>query len=133
MPALDNTADPAPRRPRAKTPPAGLSADTLYLGEKLEAVEERIASLERKAPSPQMLISAAVLLVVLFGASQVYMVGLIATSRGVDVAPAASATTDVVRAGTTTVVESAGVTTTVETKKTAMPTEPVEAPAAVEP
>jgi hypothetical protein len=129
MPALDNTADPAPRRPRAKTPPAGLSADTLYLGEKLEAVEERIASLERKAPSPQMIIGALLTVLGMVFAGQVYMVSLIATSRGVDVAPAASATSDVVRAGTTTVVESAGVTTTVETKKT----EPVDEAAPAQP
>jgi hypothetical protein len=129
VPSTDNAADPAPRRPRAKTPPAGLSADTLYLGEKLEAVEERIASLERKAPSPQMIIGALLTVLGMVFAGQVYMVSLIATSRGVDVAPAASATTDVVRAGTTTVVESAGVTTTVETKKT----EPVEEPTPVAP
>jgi hypothetical protein len=138
MPGTDNTEERSPRRRLA----ANLSDDTRYLGEKLEDLagevkalrkehREDIRSLRDKAPSPKLLISTAVGLVTLvmgmFFASQMYLVGLIATSRGVDVAPAAGAATEVIRAGTTTVVESAGVTTTVETKKTE------DVPAAVEP
>jgi hypothetical protein len=126
MPAVDEHTD-APARRRPKAAPQGLSIDTLYLGEKLDAVEERVASLEAKAPSAKLLMGFITLIAVLFFTSQVYMVSLIATSRGVDVAPAAAASSEVIRAGTTTVVESAGVTTTVETKKTE------DVPAAVEP
>jgi hypothetical protein len=128
----DNSEEAAPRRRR------GISDDAAYLGDKLEDLasevkalrkehREDIRALRDKAPSAKLLLGTITLIAVLVMASQVYLVGLIATSRGVDVAPAAGAATEVIRAGTTTVVESAGVTTTVETKKTE------DVPAAVEP
>lgn len=97
MPAAEEQ----PRRRRS--PPAGLSADTLYLGEKLDAVEERVARLEAKAPSPKMLIAGALSAVLLvFGiqaATTVYLISGLLATRGVDVTEAADATKKVVGAG----------------------------------
>ena len=96
MPSTEPAQDPV--KPR-RTKPAGLSVEGVYLGEKLDDLADEVRALREKAPSPKLLVGAALVLVGMFYASQLYIVGLIATSRGVDVAPAAESAKKVVGAG----------------------------------
>lgn len=95
MPGLEQ----APNRPPRKPKPTGLSVGEVYLGEKLDDLGDEVRALREKAPSPKMLLTAGIVLVGMFFASQVYMVSLIAESRGVDTSAAAGATKVVVGAG----------------------------------
>lgn len=96
MPGTEEVDVTATARPRRA--PAGLSPGESLIAEKLDDLVDEVRALREKAPSPKLLIAAGLALLTLQAAETVYLVGLIAESRGVDTSRAAQATTVVVGA-----------------------------------
>ena len=82
---------PVARAQKPRRPP-GLSAAEAAVVDALDDVREELRLLREMSVSPKQFLAACVLAALMFFASQVYMVSLIAESRGVDSGRAANAT-----------------------------------------
>lgn len=112
MAAVDESHDTAPRRR-----PAGITPGESMMGDKLDDLTAEVRALREKAPSPTLLLGAALGFFGMMFASQVYLISGLLATRGVDLGAAAGATSEVVHAGAS----AAPSTTTTTTTETVSP------------
>jgi hypothetical protein len=87
VPALDESPSSSTRRR-----PSGISVGEAALLDKMDDLVAEMRLMREKVPSQKVLLGAVMFVFVMMFASQVYMVSLLAESRGVDTGAAASAT-----------------------------------------